>query len=154
MGQGIHVVERNKKAFHEYHIEDELEAGIVLKGSEAKSARQGKVSLEGAFCAVDRNGDMILHGAYIKPYEQAGHFNHDGRRNRKLLMHKREIERWREAAQQKGYTIVPLQMHFRNGWAKLKIGLAKGKKLYDKRQDIKERDVKRQLQQTKKAYNR
>jgi SsrA-binding protein len=154
MGEGKEVVERNKKARFEYDIEDTLEAGLKLKGSEVKSVREGKVSLDGAYCQVDRYGDMIVHGMYIKPYEQAGHFNHEPRRNRKLLMHKREIERWADEAQQNRYTIVPLELYFRDGWAKLKIGLAKGRQKHDKRQVMKEREQKRRMDEVKKAYNR
>lgn len=152
MSEGIKVVERNKKAYHEYEIEDTLEAGIVLTGSEVKSVRQGKVSLDGAYCSVDRNGEMVIHSMYIKPYEQASHFNHEPRRSRKLLLHRREIERWGEAAEQKGYTIVPLELYFRKGWAKVKIGLGKGKKLHDKRQTIKERDTKRRMEREMQRY--
>ncbi len=154
MAEGKDVVERNKKARFEYDIEDTLEAGLVLKGSEVKSVRQGKVSLDGAYCQVDRNGDMMVHGMYIKPYEQAGHFNHEPRRNRKLLMKKTEIERWSDEAQQNRYTIVPLELYFRDGWAKLKIGLAKGRQKHDKRQVMKEREQKRRMDEVKKAYNR
>ncbi|WP_022835901.1 SsrA-binding protein SmpB [Salisaeta longa] len=153
MSTGIKTVERNKKARYEYAIEDTVEAGIVLKGSEVKSVRAGKVSLDGAYCAVDRYGEMLLHDAYIKPYEQAGHFNHDARRTRKLLLHSREIERWAEAANRKGYTIVPLELYLRDGWVKLKIGLGKGKKQHDKRQTIKERESTRRLEEQRRAYN-
>jgi SsrA-binding protein len=154
MGEGVQVVERNKKARFEYDIEDTLEAGLVLKGSEVKSVREGKVSLDGAYCQQDRNGDMIVHGMYIKPYEQAGHFNHEPRRNRRLLMRKKEIRRWADEAQQNRYTIVPLALYFREGWAKLKIGLAKGRQKHDKRQVMKEREQKRRMDEVKKAYNR
>ena len=152
MAEGKDVVERNKKARFEYDIEDTLEAGLRLKGSEVKSVRQGKVSLDGAYCQMDRNGDMIVHGMYIKPYEQASHFNHEPRRNRKLLMHRREINRWGEAAEQRGYSIVPLELYFRDGWAKLKIGLGKGKKLHDKRESIKERDMRRRMDREIQRY--
>jgi len=154
MGEGVKIVERNKKARFEYDIEDTLEAGLVLKGSEVKSVREGKVSLDGAYCQMDRNGDMVVHGMYIKPYEQAGHFNHEPRRNRKLLMHKKEIRRWASEAQENRYTIVPLELYFREGWAKLKIGLAKGRQKHDKRQVMKEREQKRRMDEVKKAYNR
>jgi len=154
MGEGVQIVERNKKARFEYDIEDTLEAGLVLKGSEVKSVREGKVSLDGAYCQMDRNGDMIVHGMYIKPYQQAGHFNHEPRRNRKLLMHKKEIRRWASEAQENRYTIVPLALYFREGWAKLKIGLAKGRQKHDKRQVMKEREQKRRMDEVKKAYNR
>jgi len=119
-----------------------------------KSVREGKVSLDGAYCQMDRNGDMVVHGMYIKPYEQAGHFNHEPRRNRKLLMHKKEIRRWASEAQENRYTIVPLELYFREGWAKLKIGLAKGRQKHDKRQVMKEREQKRRMDEVKKAYNR
>jgi SsrA-binding protein len=149
---GIKVIERNRKARYEYAIEDTLEAGLALKGTEVKSVREGKVSLEQAYCSVNRDGEMILHGSYIKPYEQAGHYNHAPRRNRKLLMHRREIARWADAAEQRGYTIVPLKLYFRNGYAKLQIGLGKGKKLHDKRQSVKERDAKREIDRALKQY--
>lgn len=152
MARGVKVIARNKKARFEYDIEDTLETGIKLLGSEVKSVRQGKVSLDGAYCAVDRDGEMIIHGMYIKPYEQASHFNHEPRRNRKLLMHRREIERWGEAAAQRGYSIVPLELYFRDGWAKLKIGLGKGKKLHDKRESIKERDTRRRMDREIQRY--
>jgi len=154
MGEGVKVVERNKKARHEYDVEETLEAGIVLKGSEVKSVRDGKVSLDGAYCAVDRHGDMLLHGMYVKPYEQASHFNHEPRRNRKLLLKKREIRKWGNEAETSGYTIVPLDVHLRDGWAKIQIGLAKGRKRHDKRQVMKEREQKRRMDEVKKAYNR
>ena len=153
MGEGVQTVERNKKARFEYDIQETVEAGIVLKGSEVKSVREGKVSLDGSYCSVDRYGEMLLHDAYIKPYQQAGHFNHEPRRNRKLLLTSGQIEKWGEKAEQAGYSIVPLELYFRNGWAKLKIGLGKGKKQHDKRQTIKERESKRRLDEVKKSYN-
>ncbi len=153
MGKGIKVVARNRKARHEYDIEDTLEAGLALKGTEVKSIREGHVSLQEAYCSVDRNGEMLVHNMYVKPYEQAGaHDNHEPRRSRKLLMHRREIAKWGQAAEQKGYTIVPLQLHFRNGYAKLEIGLAKGRQLHDKRQAIKEREQKRRIEQEMRRY--
>jgi len=153
MGDGIKTIERNKKARFEYDIQETVEAGIVLKGSEVKSVRDGKVSLDGAYCSVDRYGEMLLHDAYIKPYQQAGHFNHEPRRSRKLLLSSQEIEKWGDASEQKGYTIVPLELYFRNGWAKVKLGLGKGKKQHDKRQTIKDRESKRRLDEVKKSYN-
>lgn len=153
MAEGIEVVERNKKARFEYDIEETLEAGIVLEGSEVKSVRDGKVSLDGAYCQVDRDGEMKIHGMYIKPYDQAGPFGHEPRRDRKLLLHDREIEKWGDKAEKEGYTIVPLELYFRNGWAKLKVGLAKGRQKHDKRQAIKEREEKRRMEQTKRQYN-
>ncbi|PSQ83579.1 MAG: SsrA-binding protein [Bacteroidetes bacterium QS_7_67_15] len=141
------VIARNRRASYEYEIEDTLEAGLQLKGSEVKSLRSKGGSIEQAYCSVDRDGEMILHGAHIPTYEPGGeHFNHEPRRNRKLLMHKREIVRWGDQAERGGYTIVPLQLYFREGYAKLEIGLGKGKKQHDKRQSIKERESERRMQ--------
>ncbi|MFO8232961.1 MAG: SsrA-binding protein SmpB [Longimonas sp.] len=154
MSSGVRTLDRNKKARHEYFIEDTLEAGIVLTGSEVKSAKDGKASLDGTYCSLDNKGEMLMHNAYIKPYKQASHFNHEPRRSRKLLMHQHELERWAEAAAQKGYTIVPLELYVRDGWIKVKIGLAKGKDVRDKRQTVKERESKRKLRDIKHEFNR
>ena len=141
------VIARNRKASYEYEIEDTLEAGLRLKGSEVKSLRSKGGSIKQAYCSVDRDGEMILHGAHIPTYGPGGeHFNHEPRRNRTLLMHKREIVRWGDRAERGGYTIVPLQLYFREGYAKLEIGLGKGKKQHDKRQSIKERESERRMQ--------
>jgi len=153
MAEGVEVIERNKKAQFEYDIEDTLEAGIVLEGSEVKSVRNGKVSLDGAYCQVDRYGEMKIHGMYVKPYEEAGPFGHEPRRDRKLLLHQQEIRKWGDKAEKEGYTIVPLELYFRDGWAKLEIGIAKGRQKHDKRQAIKEREEKRRMEQTKREYN-
>ena len=153
MAEGVKVIARNRKARHEYEIEDTLEAGLKLKGSEVKSLRDGRASIQQAYCAVDRRGEMILHNAHIAPYEPGGeHFNHESRRNRKLLMHGHEIAKWGQQAERGGYTIVPLQLHFRDGYAKLKIGLGKGKKQHDKRQSIKERETKRRMEREMRQY--
>jgi len=153
MADGVQVVARNKKARHEYDIEETLEAGLVLEGSEVKSVRQGKASLDGAYCAVDRDGEMKIHGMYIKPYEEAGPFSHEPRRTRKLLLHTREIQKWGQMAERKGYTIVPLSLYFRDGWAKLKIGIAKGRQQHDKRQAIKEKEMQRRMKRKQSEYN-
>jgi len=153
MAEGVEIVERNKKAQFEYDIEETLEAGLVLEGSEVKSVRQGKASLDRAYCQVDREGEMKIHGMYIKPYEEAGPFGHEPRRNRKLLLHDRQIRKWGQKAEQEGYTIVPLALYFRDGWAKVKIGLAKGRKKHDKRQAIKEREMERRMEQKQSEYN-
>ena len=152
MGKGIKIIDRNRKARHEYHIEDTLEAGLALKGTEVKSLREEKASIQESYCGVDRDGEMIIHNMYIKPYEQAGHYNHEPRRNRKLLMHRDEIVKWGQAAERKGYTIVPLKLYFRDGYAKIEIGLGKGKKLHDKREDIKRRDQKRRMEREMSKY--
>ncbi len=141
---GIKLIATNRKAYHEYHIEDTLEAGLVLVGSEVKSVAAGKVSLTDAYCRVE-NGEMWVHNMHIAPYDPAARFNHEPRRKRKLLLHKWEIERLGSKAEQKGYTIVPLRLYFRNGKAKLEIGLVRGKRKYDKREAIRQRDIEREL---------
>jgi SsrA-binding protein len=153
MAEGIEVVARNKKAQFEYDIEETLEAGLVLEGSEVKSVRAGKASPDGAYCQVDRDGEMKIHGMYIKPYEEAGPFGHEPRQTRKLLLHDREIKKWGQMAEREGYTIVPLELYFRDGWAKLKIGLAKGRQKHDKRQAIKEQEMERRMEQKRSDYN-
>jgi SsrA-binding protein len=135
---------QNRKARHEYHIDDTFEAGLVLRGTEVKSLRAGKASLNEAFAYI-RNGEIWLKNMYIKPYEQGSYYNHDERRDRKLLLKRREIKEIDKAISQKGKTLVPLKLYFKGGYAKLLIGLATGKKKYDKREDIKERDVRKEL---------
>ena len=144
MSEGIKIITTNRKARHEYHIDDTLEAGIALVGTEVKSLREGRANLQDSFCSVT-NGEMMLLQLHISPFKHGGHFNHDPIRPRKLLLHRKEIEKWEVAANQKGYTIVPLKLYFKAGKVKVQIGLAKGKKLYDKRADIAERDSKRRL---------
>ncbi|MGM0588025.1 MAG: SsrA-binding protein SmpB [Bacteroidota bacterium] len=136
---------KNRKARHEYSVEETYEAGIVLKGTEVKSLRAGKASLNEAFAMVE-NGEVWLREMYIKPYEQGSYFNTDPRRPRKLLLHKSEIRKIQKHIEQEGYTIVPLKLYFKKGYAKVLIGVAKGKKKYDKRQDIKERDAQREIE--------
>ena len=138
------AVAQNRKAYHDYFIEDQFEAGIELSGTEVKSIRQGSLNLKDAFCAV-KNGELFLHGMHISPYEKGNIFNKDPRRTRKLLMHKREIARLGAAAQQDGYAIVPLSVYFSGPRVKVSLGLAKGKKLYDKREAAAKRDAKREM---------
>ena len=136
----------NRKAFHDYFIEEEYEAGIVLTGSEIKSIRAGRVNLRGAFVRVD-NEEAWLLDAHISPYEQSGtHFNHEPTRPRKLLLHRREINRLMGRLDAKGLTLVPLDIHFKGRRAKVKLGLARGKKLFDKRDAVAERDATRQIE--------
>lgn len=144
MSDGIKIITSNRKARHEYHISETLEAGISLLGTEVKSLREGKANLQEAYCSVN-DGEMMLMQCHISPFKHGGHFNHDPLRPRKLLLHRRELKKWDAAAHQKGFTIVPLKMYFKAGKVKVEIGLAKGKKLYDKRADISERDSKRKL---------
>jgi SsrA-binding protein len=142
--EGIKVVARNRKAQHEYFLEDRYEAGVVLKGTEIKSVRAGQVSLQEAYVAIER-GEAWLHAAHIAPYDPASEMNHDPVRSRKLLLHRRELDRLARNVQQKGYTIVPTRMYLAHGLAKVEIALAKGKRQYDKRRKIKERDAQRQV---------
>lgn len=145
MAEGIKIVAKNRKARHEFHIEENLEAGMVLQGSEVKAIREGRVNMAEAFCRIT-NGEMMLYNCHISPYSHGSeHTNHDPLRPRKLLLHRREIQKWKKATEQKGYTIVPLSLYFKSGNAKLEIGLARGKKLYDKRSDIAERETQRRM---------
>lgn len=137
------VIAVNRKAHHEYFIEERYEAGISLAGTEVKSLRLGKVSLQEAFAKVE-NGEVWLYNMYIAPYEHGGRFNLDPRRPRKLLLHHYEIARIAGKTQQKGLTLVPLSIYFKRGYAKIELGLARGKKLYDKREAIARRDAERE----------
>ena len=135
------VVAGNPKARHDFHISETYETGIVLTGSEVKSLREGRASLREAF-AVVRDHEVFLIGMHIPPYEQAGYMQHEPTRTRKLLLHHEEIERLAAKTKERGLTLVPLRCYFDHGLAKVEIGLARGKKLYDKREDMKERDSK------------
>lgn len=134
----------NRQAYHNYFIHDTYEAGIALTGTEVKSIRAGKVNLRDSFAKVER-GEVFLWNAHISPYEQGNRFNHDPLRTRKLLLHKREILKIENILKTKGYTLVPLKMYFKKGHVKCEIGLATGKKLYDKRQDMAAKAAKRDL---------
>lgn len=142
---GIKIVTTNRKAYHDYSVEDKFEAGMALMGSEVKSIAEGKANLTDSYCQVE-NGELWVYGIHISPYDPASRFGHDPRRKRKLLMHKYEINRLRGKVEQKGFAIVPLKLYFRRGKAKLEIGLVKGKRQYDKRDAIKERDMQRDLE--------
>lgn len=140
----IKVVATNRKARHDYFIEDSVEAGIVLTGTEIKSVRAGRVNLQDSF-AVVRDGEIWLIGAHISPYAHGNRENHEPRRDRKLLMHRLEINRIAGKIQEKGWTLVPLQIHLRNGRAKVQLGMARGKRQYDKRESIAKRDDDREM---------
>lgn len=142
---GIEIVARNRRASHDYHLLDKFEAGLVLTGTEIKSVRDHKVSLQRAF-VQPRVDDLYLMEATIAPYEHGNRENHEPTRPRKLLLHRREINKILDALQTKGMTMVPTKMYLRDGWAKVEVALAKGKKLYDKRSDIRERDAERQVE--------
>jgi len=142
---GIRVVATNRKAFHDYFIDETFEAGIVLQGSEIKSVRAGRVSLKEAYVRIDENLEAWLVDAHIAPYESASHFNHEPRRPRKLLLHKQEILRLWNKVRQKGVTIIPLRMYLKDGRAKVEIAIARGKKKYDKRAEIARREMEREI---------
>lgn len=146
MGREIKVVAENRKARHDYFIEETLEAGIVLTGTEVKSLRSGKANIRDSFARVE-NGEVFLYDMHISPYEQGNRFNHEPKRPRKLLLHKHEIRRLIGKTREKGYTLIPLKVYFTaHGIAKVELALAKGKKLYDKREAIRERDAKREIE--------
>ncbi|MCX5682812.1 MAG: SsrA-binding protein SmpB [Planctomycetota bacterium] len=135
---------RNKKARFNFEILETLEAGLVLEGSEVKSLRDGKGNIDEAFARI-KNGEVWLYNMHIGPYDQAGQFGHDTRRNRKLLLKKREITRFLGRALEKGSTLVPLTVYFKRGWAKVELGVARGKREFDKREDLKKREAKRDI---------
>jgi len=140
------VVATNRKAFHDYFIEDKFEAGIVLQGTEVKSLREGRVNLQDSYASV-REGEMFLHNCHVSPYSHGNIMNHDPIRVRKLLLHKTEINKLLGKTQQKGLTLIPLRIYFsKRGHAKVELGLAKGKKLYDRRESIKAREAGREVQ--------
>ena len=140
----VKVIATNRKARHDYIIDDVLEAGLVITGSEIKSIRAGQVNLRDSYAAI-RDGEAWLVNVYIAPYKQASYQNHEPRRERKLLLHSREIKRLTGKLQEKGLTLVPLRLYLKNGRAKIELGLARGKKTYDKRQSLRERDDRRQI---------
>lgn len=152
-GMSEKLICNNKKAYHDYFIEEKLEAGLVLQGTEVKSLRAGKVNLGDAFMLV-RDGEAYLHNLNISHYAFGNRQNHQPDRNRKLLLHRREIDRLYGRIREKGLSVIPLRLYFKNGLVKVEIGLAKGKKLYDKREDMKEKDGKREMSQALKSRNR
>ena len=145
--QSIKIVAENRRARHDYHIHETFEAGIVLTGTEIKSLRGGRANLTDSYARIE-NGELYLISAHISPYEQGNRFNHEPRRNRKLLMHKSEILRLLGKTREKGYTLVPLKIYLSHGLAKVELALASGKDLYDKRQSAAEKDAKREVERT------
>ena len=142
---GVKYIADNRKARHDYFIHETVESGIALTGTEVKSLRQGKVNLKDSFCRIV-NGECLLLGMHISPYDQGNRFNHDPLRTRKLLLHKYEILKLFGKIKEKGYTLIPLNMYFKKGKVKVTIALVTGKKLYDKRQAIAEKEVKRDME--------
>jgi SsrA-binding protein len=134
----------NRRAFHDYHIEAKLECGVALVGTEVKSIRLGRVQLQDAFARVE-GGELVLHQCHIDPYDKASQFNHEPMRERKLLVHKREIKRLEGETSVKGVTLVPLSMYFKNGRVKVELGVARGKQMHDKRQAIREKEQAREV---------
>lgn len=143
----------NRKAFHDYFVVESMEAGIELCGTEVKSVRAGNVNLKDAWCAIE-DGEMFVKGMHISPYEQGNIFNKDSRRERRLLLHKREILRLFGLIKQQGLTLIPLSLYFKGSRVKVQIGVCKGKKLYDKRADLAKKDANREIQRTMKEQNR
>ena len=146
------LVANNKKAYHDYFVDEKIEAGLVLHGTEVKSLRMGKCSIKESFIRIE-NGEMFVYGMHISPYEKGNIFNKDPLRVKKLLLHKSEINKLTGKVKEKGFTIVPLQVYFKDGKAKMEIGLCRGKKLYDKRQDIAKKDMKREAEKEFKIRN-
>ena len=146
------LVANNKKAYHDYFIEEKIECGIALHGTEVKSLRMGKCSIKEAFIRIE-NGEVFAYGMHISPYEKGNIFNKDPLRVKKLLLHKQEINKLLGKIKEKGYTLVPLQVYFSRGKAKVEIGLARGKKLYDKRDDIAKKDQRRETEREFKVKN-
>lgn len=146
------LIANNKKAYHDYFIEETYEAGIALHGTEVKSMRMGKCSIKEAFIRIE-NGEIFVYGMHVSPYEKGNIFNKDPMRTKKLLMHKYEINKLAGKVAEKGYTLVPLQVYLRDGKVKTEVGLARGKKLYDKREDIARKDQRREMEREFKIKN-
>ncbi|AMA71807.1 MULTISPECIES: SsrA-binding protein SmpB [Aneurinibacillus] len=151
--EGIKVLAQNKKARHDYFIEETYEAGIALTGTEIKSIRKGRVNLRDGFARI-RNGEAWLYNVHISEYEQGNRYNHDPLRTRKLLLHRSEINKLLGQTKMEGYSLIPLRLYLKRGFCKVEIGLAKGKKKYDKRESIKQRDAQREMQRALRARNR
>ncbi|MCI7227856.1 SsrA-binding protein [uncultured Clostridium sp.] len=150
--QTVKLIANNKKAYHDFFVDDTYETGISLAGTEVKSLRMGKCSIKEAFVRIE-NGEVIIYGMHISPYEKGNIFNKDPLRPRKLLMHKYEINKLMGKIKEKGMTLVPLKVYFKGSLVKVEIGLARGKKLYDKRQDIAKKDQRREAEKEFKVKN-
>ena len=149
---GNRLIANNKKAYFDYFIEEKIECGIALHGTEVKSLRMGKCSIKEAFIRIE-NSEVFVYGMHVSPYEKGNIFNKDPLRVKKLLLHKQEINKLLGKIKEKGYTLVPLQVYFKDGKAKVEIGLARGKKLYDKREDIAKKDARRETEREFKVKN-
>lgn len=151
--EAVKVIVQNRKARHDYFIEETVEAGIALQGTEVKSLRMGKANLQDSYAQV-RNGEVFVSGLHISPYDMGNRFNHDPLRTRKLLLHKGEIVKLGAQVQKKGLTLVPLSLYFKHGMVKMELAVARGKMLHDKRDDIAEREAKREIDRRIKDFNR
>lgn len=151
--ESLKTISQNKKAYHDYFVEESFEAGIELCGTEVKSLRAGRVNLKDAWCSIV-DGELFVNGMHISPYDQGNLFNRDPMRVRRLLMHKREIMRLFGLVKQDGYALIPVSIYFKGSRVKLQVGLCRGKKLYDKRNDMAARDAKRDIQRALKERNR
>ena len=152
MGDSIKQIANNKKAFHDFFVEESLECGIQLFGTEVKSLRLGQASIKESFCQI-RNGECFIVGMHINPYEKGNIFNKDPLRDRKLLLHRREIDRLLGKIKEQGYTLMPLRLYFKGSLVKLDMGLCRGKKIYDKREDMKKKAQRRELEKEFKKAN-
>ena len=150
--EGTKLIANNKKAYHDYFVDETFECGIELAGTEVKSLRLGQCSIKESFCNI-KNGEVFIYGMHISPYEKGNIFNKDPMRVRKLLLHRHEINKIEGSLQEKGLTLVPLKVYFKNSLVKLEIGVARGKKLYDKRQDIAKKDQRREAEREFKVKN-
>lgn len=146
------IVAQNKKAYHDYFVEDTYEAGVVLAGSEVKSIRRGAINLRDSY-AVIKNGEVFMVGAHVSPYEKGSYFNLDARRSRKLLLNRSEINKLRGKVEQKGYTLIPLKVYFKDSLVKVELGVCKGKELHDKRAALREKEQSRSVERAMKEYN-
>jgi len=145
VSEAVKIIAKNKRARHDYHIEDSVEAGIVLKGTEVKSVRLGKVQLVDSYARIEK-GEVFVHGMHVSPYEQGNRFNVEPRRRRKLLLHKTEIRRLNRQVLEKGMTLIPLSVYLKRGRVKIEIGVCRGKRTHDKRRAIAERDADREME--------
>ena len=152
--QGIKIAAENRKARHDYSIHETFEAGIELVGTEVKSLRAGKANLKDAYAQITKTAEVYVYNLHISPYEQGNQFNHEPLRPRRLLLHRAEIRRLIGKVKEKGYALIPLKMYFTHGLVKMELALATGKKLYDKRQSMAEKDAKREMDRTLKERNR
>ncbi len=153
-GTGTKTIATNKKAYHEYFVLENIEAGISLVGTEVKSLREGAVNLKDSWCDISKTGEVFIRGMHISPYEKGNIFNRDPLRERKLLLHKKEILKLGQQIKQDGLTLIPLSLYFKGSRVKVQLGLCKGKKLHDKRASAAERDAKRTIDRAIKSYGR